>query len=111
MINLDWKDSVKQNRSLSMFFKKCTNQNLGYSFKLQICSNFGPVYFIERQMIDGRKNATKNPWAPGEMSALKSYFKNNISSLTVPGKTMVEDARRVVKAKVHNLIVNGRKKK
>ena len=105
-----------------MFFKKCTNQNLGNSFKLQIYSNFGPVYFIERQMIDGRKNATKNPWTPEEMSALKSYFKNSISSLTVPGKTMVEDAQRkftilkarywrVVKAKVHNLIVNERKKK
>ena len=68
-------------------------------------------------MIDGRKNATKNPWASEEISALKSYFKNNISSLTVPGKTMVEDAQRkfsvlkarswkVVKAKVHNLIIN-----
>ena len=72
-------------------------------------------------MIDGRKNATKNPWTSEEISALKSYFKNNISSLTVPGKTMVEDAQRkfsvlkarswrVVKAKVHNLIINERNK-
>ena len=73
-------------------------------------------------MIDGRKNATKNQWTSEEISALQSYFKNNISSLTVPGMSMVEDARRkfsvlkarswrVVKAKVHNLIVNERKKK
>ena len=93
-----------------------------YSFKLQICSDYGPFYFIERQMIDGRKNATKNPWTSEEISALQSYFKNNISSLTVPGESMVEDAQlkfsvlkarswRVVKAKVHNLIVNERKKK
>ena len=78
--------------------------------------------FIEHQMNDGRKNATKNPWTSEEISALQSYFKNNISSLTVPGKSMVEDAQRkfsvlkarswrVVKAKVHNLIVNERKKK
>ena len=73
-------------------------------------------------MIDGRKNATKIPWTLEEISALQSYFKNNISSLTVPGKSMVEDAQRkftvlnarswrVVKAKVHNLIVTERKKK
>ena len=73
-------------------------------------------------MIDGRKNATKNQWTSEEISALQSYFKNNISSLTVPGMSMVEDAQRkfsvlkasswrVVKAKVHNLIVNERKKK
>ena len=45
-------------------------------------------------MIDGRKNATKNPWTSEEISALQSYFKNNISGLTVPGKSMVEDAQR-----------------
>ena len=72
-------------------------------------------------MIDGRKNATKNQWTSEEISALQSYFKNNISSLTVPGMSMVENAQRkfsvlkarswrVVKAKVHNLIVNERKK-
>ena len=38
-----------------MFFKKCTNQNWGYSFKLQICSDYGPFYFIERQMIHGHR--------------------------------------------------------
>ena len=73
-------------------------------------------------MIDGRKNATKNSWTSEEICTLQSYFKYNISSLTVPGKNMVEDAQRkfsvlkarslrVVKAKVHNLIVNERKKK
>ena len=78
--------------------------------------------FIEHQMNDGRKNATKNPWTSEEISALKGYFKNNISSLRVPGTSMIEDAQhkftalkarswRVVKAKVHNLIVQERKKK
>ena len=62
-----------------------------------------------------------NSWTPEEVSMLKSYFKNNISSLTVPGKTIVEDAQqkftilkacswRVVKGIVHNLIVKERKK-
>ena len=73
-------------------------------------------------MINGRKNATRNPWTSEEISVLKSYFKNNISSLTVPGKAVVKDAQwkctvlkarswSVVKAKVHNLIVNQRNKK
>ena len=73
-------------------------------------------------MFISRKNATRNSWTPAEISALKSYFKNNISSLTVPGKAVVKDAQRkctvlkarswnVVKAKVHNLIVNQRNKK
>ena len=73
-------------------------------------------------MIDGRKDPTKNPWTSEERSALESYFKSNISSVKVPGKSMVEDAqrkfsvlkarsRRIVKAKVHNLTVNERKKK
>ena len=54
-----------------------------YNFKLQICSDYGPFYFKERQMIHGRKNATKNPWTSEETSSLQNYFKNNISSLTV----------------------------
>ena len=73
-------------------------------------------------MINGRKNATRNPWTSKEISALKSYFKNNMSSLTVPGKAVAKDPQRkcavlkarpwrVVKAKVHNLTVNQRKKK
>ena len=73
-------------------------------------------------MINGRKSATRNSWTQEEISALKSYFRNNISSLTVPGKAVVKDAQRkctvlkarswnVVKAKVHNLIVNQRNKK
>ena len=45
-------------------------------------------------MINDRKNATRNPWTSKEISALKSYFKNNISSLTVPGKAVVKDAQR-----------------
>ena len=73
-------------------------------------------------MIDDRKNASKNPWILKEISALRSYFKKNISSLTFPGNTIVEDTQgkfnvlkacswRIAKAKVHNLIVNERKKK
>ena len=62
MINLELKDSVKQNQSLSMFFVKCTNQNLGYSFKFHFCSEYGPLYLTEYQMIYGRTNVTKNPF-------------------------------------------------
>ena len=75
MINLELKDSVKQKQPLNMFFIKSINQNLGDSFKLQFWSEYGPVYFTERQMIDGRTNVTENPWTWEEISALKSYFK------------------------------------
>ena len=77
-----------------MFFKNVPNQIWKYSFEPQIWSDYGPWSIIERQMIDGRKNATRNSWILEEISALQSYFKNNISCLTVPGKCMVEDEQR-----------------
>ena len=56
------------------------------------------------------------------ISALKSYFKKYISSHTVQGKTMDEDAQQkftvrkarswtIFKVKIHNLIVNEKKEK
>ena len=56
------------------------------------------------------------------ISALKNYFKKYISSHTVQGKTMDEDAQqkftvrkarswRIFKVKIHNLIVNEKKEK
>ena len=91
--------------------------NLSFKFALTMVQ----FTFIEHQMNDGRKNATKNPWTSEEISALKGYFKNNISSLRVPGTSMIEDAQhkftvlkarfwRIVKDKVYNLIVKERKK-
>ena len=56
------------------------------------------------------------------ISALKSYFTKYISSHTVQGKTMDEDAQqkftvrksrfwRIFKVKIHHLIVNEKKEK
>ena len=72
-----------------MYQSKFGGINLSFKFALTMVQ----FTFIEHQMIDGRKNATKNPWTSEEISALKCYFKNNISSLRVPGTSMIEDAQ------------------
>ena len=100
MINLESKDLVKQNQSLSMFLIKCPSQDLGSSFKLQfcskyLCSEYGPVDLTERQMIDGLIKCNQKSMNIGNNICVKELFpKIYISSLTVLGKTMVEDTQR-----------------
>ena len=48
----------------------------------------------KKSKIDGHKSVTKKPWSSEEMSAMESYFKMNIKSHVVPGKSMVEDAQK-----------------
>ena len=83
---------------------------------------YGPVCLTERQMVDGWIKYHQTSMDVGRViSAVNSYLKTYISSLTVQGKAMVEDAQRkftvwkarswrIFKAKVHNLIVNEKRK-
>ena len=83
---------------------------------------YGPACLTERQMVDGWIKCHQTCMDVGRViSAVNSYLKTYISSLTVQGKAMVEDAQRkftvwkarswrIFKAKVHNLIVNEKRK-
>ena len=100
MINLESKDLVKQNQFLSMFLIKCTNQDLGSSFKLQFCSKYpcseyAPVDLTDRQMINGLIKCHKKSMNIGKDICFKELFqKIYTSSLSVLRKTMVEDAQQ-----------------
>ena len=70
--------------------------------------------------MDGRKVAVKKAWTSEKLSAVQSYFKSNIKSHVLPGRTMIGDSQRkfsilkkrswrIIKAKVNNLIINDRK--
>ena len=63
----------------------------------------------EKKRADGRKHCNKNPWS------IEENFKLNIQSGILPGKAMIEEARKrykilenrkwlVIRAKVNNII-------
>ena len=99
-----------------MFFIECTNQNLWVQFS---ASN---LLWVWSSLPYRAANDRWSKECHQKSAALKSYFKSNIYSLTVPETTMVQDAERkfavlkgrswtVFKAKVHNIRANERKKK
>ena len=69
----------------------------------------------EKKCTDGRKHCSKNPWSIEENAVINEHFKFNIQSGILPGKAMIEEARKrykilknrkwlVIRAKVNNII-------
>ena len=69
----------------------------------------------EKKRADGRKHYNKNPWSIEKNAVINDYFKFDIQSGILPGKAMIQEARKrykilenrkllVIRAKVNNII-------
>ena len=84
--------------------------------------NNAKSHLFSRVCKDGwSKVSSKKTMDIEELSAVQTYFKSNIKSHVLPGRTMIEDSQRrfsvlkqrswrIIKAKVNNLIINDRRK-